>query len=205
MQPIHDVLLLLVVLTNFWVLGTTRLSATIRATAVQGALLAALPIALYPGFSPHILGLAAGTFVVKAVFLPYLLSRAIREAAVRREIESIDPALTIFNARAMSEYLGRFRVMFQWSSVVNGSLGAFGLILSCIGLAAVTSHAVARRRKEIGIRMALGARSGQVLRLVLKEGVALVVVGSVLGFLGATALARAVPSAGRSRASRIPG
>ena len=89
MQPIHDVILLLVVLTNFWVLGTTRLSATIRATAVQGALLAALPIALYPGFSPHILGLAAGTFAVKAVLLPYLMSRAIREAAVRREIEPL--------------------------------------------------------------------------------------------------------------------
>jgi hydrogenase-4 component E len=89
MQPVHDVLLLLVVLTNFWVLGTTRLSATIRATAVQGALLAGLPLALYPGLSPHILGLAVGTFAVKAVLLPVLLSRAIREAAVRREIEPL--------------------------------------------------------------------------------------------------------------------
>ena len=89
MQPIHDVLLLLVVLTNFWVLGTTRLSATIRATAVQGALLAGLPIALYPEFSAHILGLAIGTFAVKALLLPWLLSRAIREAAVRREIEPL--------------------------------------------------------------------------------------------------------------------
>jgi hydrogenase-4 component E len=89
MQPIHDVLLLLVVLTNFWVLGTTRLSATIRATAVQGLLLAGLPIALYPGFEPHILGLSIGTFAVKALLLPYLLSRAIREAAVRREIEPL--------------------------------------------------------------------------------------------------------------------
>jgi hydrogenase-4 component E len=89
MQPIHDVLLLLVVLTNFWVLGTTRLSATIRATAVQGALLAGLPVALYPGFSAHILGLAIGTFAVKALLLPWLLSRAIREAAVRREIEPL--------------------------------------------------------------------------------------------------------------------
>lgn len=89
MQPIHDVLLLLVVLTNFWVLGTTRLSATIRATAVQGLLLAGLPIALYPGVEPHILGLSIGTFAVKALLLPYLLSRAIREAAVRREIEPL--------------------------------------------------------------------------------------------------------------------
>lgn len=89
MIPVHDLLLLLIVLTNFWVLGTTRLSSTIRATAVQGVLLAALPIALYPGLSLHILGLAAGTFAVKAVLLPALLSRAIREAAVRREIEPL--------------------------------------------------------------------------------------------------------------------
>ncbi len=89
MIPVHDLLLLLIVLTNFWVLGTTRLSAAIRATAVQGVLLAGLPIALYPGVSPHILGLALGTFVVKAVVLPTLLSRAIREAAVRREIEPL--------------------------------------------------------------------------------------------------------------------
>jgi hydrogenase-4 component E len=88
-QPAHELLLLLVVLTNFWVLGTTRLSATIRATALQGALLALLPVALYPGLSLHILGLAAGTFAVKAVLLPLLLSRAIREAAVRREIEPV--------------------------------------------------------------------------------------------------------------------
>jgi hydrogenase-4 component E len=89
MQPIHDLLLLLVVLTNFWLLGTTRLSATIRAVAVQGAVLAALPIALYPGLNLHIIGLALGTFAVKAVLLPFLLSRAIREAAVRREIEPL--------------------------------------------------------------------------------------------------------------------
>lgn len=89
MQPIHDLLLLLVVLTNFWLLGTTRLSATIRAVAVQGALLALLPVALYPAWSLHIVGLALGTFAVKAVLLPYLLTRAIREAAVRREVEPL--------------------------------------------------------------------------------------------------------------------
>jgi hydrogenase-4 component E len=89
MQPLHELLLLLVVLTNFWVLGTTRMSATIRATAIQGALLAALPMALYPELSFHILGLSVGTFAVKAVLLPLLLSHAIREAAVRREVEPL--------------------------------------------------------------------------------------------------------------------
>jgi hydrogenase-4 component E len=78
-----------VVLTNFWVLGTTRLSSTIRATAIQGSLLAALPIALHPSWSAHTIGLAVGTFLVKTVILPSFLSWAIREAAVRREIEPL--------------------------------------------------------------------------------------------------------------------
>ena len=89
MHPFHDVLLLLVILTDFWVLGTTRLSSTIRATALQGALLAALPAALYPHFSLHIIGLAIGTLLVKAIVLPHFLTLAIREAAVRREIEPL--------------------------------------------------------------------------------------------------------------------
>ena len=89
MHPIHELLLLLVVLTDFWVLGTTRLSSTIRATAVQGALLAALPLALYSHVSVHIVGLAAGTLLVKAFVLPHFLTRAIREAAVRREVEPL--------------------------------------------------------------------------------------------------------------------
>lgn len=66
----------------------------------------------------------------------------------------------------------------------------FGLVLAAIGLAGVTGYAVAQRRKEIGIRTALGASKAQVVRLVLREGVALVGVGAVLGFLGAIALAK---------------
>jgi len=87
--PLHDLLLLLVVLTNFWVLGTTRLSATVRATAIQGALLGLLPIALHPGWSLHIVGLGVGTVLVKAIALPVFLMWAIREAAVRREVEPL--------------------------------------------------------------------------------------------------------------------
>lgn len=89
MSSFSELVLLGVVLTNFWVLGTTRLSSTIRATAIQGGLLAALPVALHPGWSLHLVGLAVGTFVVKAVVLPAFLSRAIREAAVRREVEPL--------------------------------------------------------------------------------------------------------------------
>jgi hydrogenase-4 component E len=89
MTRLHELILLSVVLTNFWVLGTTRLSSTIRATAIQGALLAGLPVALHPGWSLHMIGLALGTFLIKALLLPIFLSRAIREAAVRREVEPL--------------------------------------------------------------------------------------------------------------------
>lgn len=89
MRPAHELLLLMVVLTDFWVLGTTRLTSMIRATAIQGALLAALPLALFPHPSPHIIALAIGTLAVKAFLLPRFLSLAIREASVRREIEPL--------------------------------------------------------------------------------------------------------------------
>ena len=82
-------LLMLVVLTDFWVLGTGRLSSTIRAAACQGALLAMLPLALHHDASPHMLALALGTLLVKAFWLPRLLTRAIREATDRREVEPL--------------------------------------------------------------------------------------------------------------------
>jgi macrolide transport system ATP-binding/permease protein len=115
-------------------------------------------------------------------------------SAVRSELASIDPHLTVFNTRTMSEQLGQLNTLIQLSSTFYGGIGVFGLILASIGLAGVTAYAVARRTKEIGIRMALGARPSQVLRLVMQEGATLVVVGTVLGFAGAVLLSRALSS-----------
>ena len=81
MTDLSDLLLLLVVLTDFWVLGTTRLSSTIRAAAIQGALLAVLPIALHPAFSIHLIGLGLGTFIIKADGNPANLRGRLEEAA----------------------------------------------------------------------------------------------------------------------------
>lgn len=87
MQPTPEFILLLVLLTDFAVLGTSRLSTCIRALAMQGLLLGLLPVALAPHLSVHAVALSLGTIAVKAVFLPWFLTWAIREAAVRREIE----------------------------------------------------------------------------------------------------------------------
>ncbi len=115
-------------------------------------------------------------------------SDAINE--IRHEIAAMDPNLSVFNVRTMNDYLEQSNTIMRWTSMVYGGFGIFGLILASVGLAGVTAYAVAQRRKEIGIRMALGARPGQVLRLVMKEGATLVMVGSVLGFLGAWAIGR---------------
>jgi hydrogenase-4 component E len=89
MSHLDEVILLSVVLANFAVLGTTRLSTCIRAVAVQGFLLGVLPLVLHPSASLSLVGLAIGTVIVKAMLLPWFLLWAIREAQVRREIEPL--------------------------------------------------------------------------------------------------------------------
>jgi len=109
---------------------------------------------------------------------------------IRSEIASIDPNLTIVNAQTLTQYLDSSRANMRFAVRTYGGIGLFGMILSAIGLAGVTAYAVAQRRKEIGIRTAIGASKAQVLRLVLREGTTLVSVGTVLGFAGAVALTK---------------
>jgi macrolide transport system ATP-binding/permease protein len=111
-------------------------------------------------------------------------------SGIRRQMAAIDPNLNILNVRTLSDFLAVSRAAQRFSVDTYGGIGLFGLVLAAIGLAGVTAYAVAQRRREIGIRMALGARKAQVLRLVLREGAALVTAGTVLGFLGAFALAK---------------
>jgi macrolide transport system ATP-binding/permease protein len=111
-------------------------------------------------------------------------------SGIRREIAYINPKLTIFNVQTLSEFLDRSRAATRFSIQTYAGIGVFGLVLAAIGLAGVTAYAVAQRRKEIAIRTAVGASRAQVLRLVLREGTALVSVGTILGFLGAMTIAK---------------
>jgi MacB-like periplasmic core domain len=87
---------------------------------------------------------------------------------MRREIAAIDPNLATFNPRTMQEHVDRFMSMLRVASWTYGLIGIFGYVLAGVGLAGVTAYAVQQRRREIGIRMALGARAGGVLSLVMK-------------------------------------
>jgi macrolide transport system ATP-binding/permease protein len=114
--------------------------------------------------------------------------------AMRDAAGSLDPNIMLFNAQTLNEYLELSRFGMRAALRTYAGIGLFGLILSAIGLSGVTAYAVAQRSKEIGIRMVLGARKGQVLRLVLREGVTLIAAGSLVGFLGAAVLARVLSS-----------
>ena len=115
-------------------------------------------------------------------------------AAVRRELARSHPDLTTFNLRTVNEHLERFDRMIRFNSNQFGGLGLFGLLLAPIGLASVTAYAVTRRRKEVAIRLALGAKRSDVLRLVLREGVVLLAAGALFGGVGAFWLSRSLSS-----------
>jgi hydrogenase-4 component E len=87
MHALIEPLLLAIVLTNFGVLGTSRLTACVRMLAVQGALLGVLSVAIEGSASVHSVALGAGTVLIKALVLPWFLRWAMREASVRREVE----------------------------------------------------------------------------------------------------------------------
>ena len=144
---------------------------------------------------------------IATVFLPltadwFVKSRAPRATilvrgaagAARDQLALLHPGLTVFNVQTMRGNLARLNAFVQWSSAVYVVLGLFALLLACIGLGGVTAYAVTQRRKEIGIRMALGARNAQVQRLVLHEGTALIALGSLIGIAGAAAISRGARS-----------
>jgi len=88
MYGFSNLCLLLVILLNFFCLGSSRLGACIRAVALQGALLALLPVTAH-GLSGHALVLSASALALKGLFIPWLLLRAIREVRIRKEVEPL--------------------------------------------------------------------------------------------------------------------
>lgn len=115
-------------------------------------------------------------------------------AAMRGAVEGLDPTLAIFSVLPMTEHIRQVLYVVKTTTLVYGSIGLFGLILAAIGLGGVTAYSVAQRRKEIGIRMALGASRFHVLKLVLREGAVLIFAGAAIGQFGAWGIAAVLKS-----------
>jgi predicted permease len=113
---------------------------------------------------------------------------------LRAEVENVDSKLTIFNVRRMEDIARESLFFAQLAVRVYGAMGIFAMILACSGLAGVTAYSVARRRREIGIRMALGSPKRDVYRLVLQESAYMILIGGTLGLGIALAVMRALNS-----------
>jgi predicted permease len=110
--------------------------------------------------------------------------------AVRTQVQQIDKNLAFTNGQTVQQILGQGLWAARMGAALLGLFGALALILASVGIYGVLAYSVAQRTSEIGLRMALGAQPHQVLRLVLKQGMLLSLVGASLGILVALPVAR---------------
>ena len=111
-------------------------------------------------------------------------------AAARRTVRSLDPLLAITGIRTMPEMIDLSVAGPRFTMLLLGVFGAVALTLAAVGIYGIMSHAVKRRTREIGIRMAIGARPRDVLRLVVGQGMTLAAFGLVVGVAVALAATR---------------
>jgi len=115
-------------------------------------------------------------------------------AAVREQVQALDPDQPISNVRNMNELLDRALSEAKFSLLLLGLFAGVALVLAAVGIYGVMSYAVTQRTHEIGVRMALGARPGDVMRMVIRQGMLLAAAGVVVGVVGAWALTRLMAS-----------
>jgi putative ABC transport system permease protein len=111
-------------------------------------------------------------------------------APIKQQVWAIDKDQPVFDVRTMQEVRSISVALYTFSSVMVGIFAGVALLLAAIGIYGVMAFAVTQRTHEIGIRMALGARAGDVLKMVVKQGMMLALIGVAVGLAGAWALTR---------------
>ncbi|MGB6835626.1 MAG: ABC transporter permease, partial [Candidatus Acidiferrum sp.] len=115
-------------------------------------------------------------------------------SAVVNEIHAVDPDVVVYGIRTMQERLYDSLARQRFSSTMLGAFAVFALLLAAVGLYGVMSHLVTQGTHDIGVLVALGARPGNIIRLVVRQGMELAGIGIVVGLIGAAALTRVMSS-----------
>ena len=129
--------------------------------------------------------LRQSSFVLRATGAPLPLS-----AAIRSEVRQLDPSLPARNLRSMEQLVGRSIAPQRFNLSLLSLFSGLGLLLAAVGIYGVMAYSVSQRTHEIGLRMALGAQARDVLKLVVKQGMAVALVGVAIGLIASFALTR---------------
>jgi len=112
--------------------------------------------------------------------------------SIRREVMTIDPELPFYGVRPMQARIDESLIGRRTPMLLGTIFAAIAVFLACIGIYGVLAYQVAQRRREIGIRLALGSEPRRIFQLVLQEGLVLLAAGLAVGFGGALAIRRAI-------------
>ena len=134
-------------------------------------------------------GFPSMSLAVRSSGDPLLMARPVRDA-----IHTVDKDMPLSNVKSMDDLLESSLGQRRLSMILLGAFSTIALLLASIGIYGVLAYSVTQRSRELGIRMALGAARGRVLRLVIGQGMALAVVGIAIGLGGAFALTRLLAS-----------
>jgi predicted permease len=111
-------------------------------------------------------------------------------AGVQAEVHKLAPDLPVTEAKTMKQAIGDELLEYRLGAGVAAAMGGIGLILAVIGIYGIVSFSTAQRTHEIGIRMALGGSAGDVIRLILRQGVRMVIIGLAVGLVAALGISR---------------
>jgi predicted permease len=115
-------------------------------------------------------------------------------AGAIREVHMVDPDAVVYDVRTMQERVYQSMARQRFASVMLAAFAAFALLLAAVGIYGVMSYLVAQSTHDIGVRVALGARPGNILGLVVRQGMELTAAGIMVGLVGAAALTRVMAS-----------
>ncbi len=113
-------------------------------------------------------------------------------ATVRREVAALDPLLAVSRVATMDDLVAANLAQSRFSAVLLNWLSALALLMAAVGIYGVLAYSVTRRTGEIGVRLALGAQAGDILKLVIGQVMRLVMIGVVIGLAASFALTRLI-------------
>jgi putative ABC transport system permease protein len=124
------------------------------------------------------------------MFVRSALPAATLTAAIRKEVATIDPYQPLTSVKTMDQVISTTTAPRRFNALLLGVFAAIALVLATVGIYSVISYAITLRTQEIGIRMALGANRSTILRMVLRKGIMLTLIGAAIGLVTAFALTR---------------